>query len=57
MLYRGESELEFIFNRKSGDQVVGRGCHSTVKNSDPELVPALKKKKKKILQGQKWRRE
>ena len=34
----GERELvESISSRKTGHQVEGWGCHSTVKNSDPEL--------------------
>jgi hypothetical protein len=34
----GERELvESTSSRKTGHQVEGWGCHSTVKNSDPEL--------------------
>jgi hypothetical protein len=38
MLYSGERELvKSTSRRKTGKQVEGLGCHSTVKNSDPEL--------------------
>jgi hypothetical protein len=38
MPYSGEKELvESTSSRKTGHQVEGSGCHSLVKNSDPEL--------------------
>ena len=39
MPYSGERELvESTSRRKTGHQVEGRGCHPTVKTSDPELI-------------------
>jgi hypothetical protein len=38
MPYSGEKEfVESTFSKKTGHQVEGRGCHPTVKFSDPEL--------------------
>jgi hypothetical protein len=38
MSYSGERELvDSISSRKTEHQVEGWGCHSTVKNCDPEL--------------------
>jgi hypothetical protein len=43
MSYSGKREcgkrecVEPTTTRKTGHQVEGEGCHSTVKNSDPEL--------------------
>jgi hypothetical protein len=53
MLNLGERELvEFISNRKTGNQVEGRGCHPQVKNSDPELVFC-----KRTARTKKWKRD
>ena len=39
MPYSGEGGLvESAFSRKTVRQVEGWGCHTTVKNSDPELL-------------------
>jgi hypothetical protein len=42
--------IESISSRKSGHQVEEWGCHSTIKNSDPELFLS------KRTGGVKWRR-
>ena len=46
----GEGLVESTCSRKTGQQLEGWGCHSTVKNSD-QNCSCLKE-----LQGQKWRR-